>query len=50
MAILLAPFCTKALGMARPLSRGLVIFVVVGLEGAMVLQVNMPFWAAKFCY
>ena len=48
MAILLAPFCTKAFGMARPLSRGLAILVVVGLKGAMVLCVNMPFWLQTF--
>ena len=37
MAILLAHFCPKALGMARPLSRRMVILAIVGLEGAMVL-------------
>ena len=41
-------FCTKAFGMARPLSRGLAILVVVGLKGAMVLCVNMPFWLPTF--
>ena len=32
----------------RGLFRGLAILVVVGLEGTMVLLVNMPFWLPIF--